>query len=227
MTRHFLKSTAVMARRVEPADSLDFFPTPPWAVRAFLNTAADLIDFSSGPDAMDPCCGEGHMALVLEEYGFSRVYQSDIHDYGQPFQSDFLQLSLPCDWFFLNPPFSKALVFAERALSLARRGVAMLVRAGFLEGQERYSRLFAKVPPCRIYQYVERVPMHRGRYVVNGSTATSYCWLVWRKDGSAAAPSFHFIPPSKAKLFRQNDILRFGGCSDLPKTHPVMKGYAA
>lgn len=30
-----LTSTAVMARRVEPADSLDFFPTPPWATRAF------------------------------------------------------------------------------------------------------------------------------------------------------------------------------------------------
>jgi hypothetical protein len=27
-------STSVMARRVEPPDSLDFFPAPPWATRA-------------------------------------------------------------------------------------------------------------------------------------------------------------------------------------------------
>ena len=27
-------STAVMARRAEAPDSLDFFPTPPWATRA-------------------------------------------------------------------------------------------------------------------------------------------------------------------------------------------------
>lgn len=28
------RSTAVMQRRVEPLDSLDDFPTPPWATRA-------------------------------------------------------------------------------------------------------------------------------------------------------------------------------------------------
>lgn len=29
-------SSAVMARRIEPPDSLDWFPTPPWATRALL-----------------------------------------------------------------------------------------------------------------------------------------------------------------------------------------------
>ena len=29
-------STAVMQRRIEPHDSLDFFPTPPWATRALV-----------------------------------------------------------------------------------------------------------------------------------------------------------------------------------------------
>ena len=29
-------SHAVMAQRIEPADSLDDFPTPPWATRALL-----------------------------------------------------------------------------------------------------------------------------------------------------------------------------------------------
>ena len=37
---------AVMASRREPPDSLDFFPTPPWATRALLDAAFGPIDES-------------------------------------------------------------------------------------------------------------------------------------------------------------------------------------
>lgn len=38
--RAFSFSPAVAAQRSEPADSLDFFPTPPWATRAFVQHVA-------------------------------------------------------------------------------------------------------------------------------------------------------------------------------------------
>ena len=57
-------STAVMARRVEAPDSLDFFPTPPWATRALVEHVLfrrALIDCVRLPDLVtsppDPCLG--------------------------------------------------------------------------------------------------------------------------------------------------------------------------
>ena len=49
-------------------------------------------------------------------------------------------------------------------------------------------------------------PMVRGRYDPDASTATSYSWFVW---DSRAGPGtrFDWIPPSKAKLFRETDVL--------------------
>lgn len=234
--RRELKSTAVMARRTEPADSLDYFPTPPWATRAFCEHVMPAL--WPYPDAfqcsaIDPACGEGHMAGVLAEY-FENVSGSDIFPYGFGEVRDFLQHdndNRQHDWFISNPPFNDAEQFIDRAIQQSRRGVAMLVRMQFLEGEKRYKRLFDVRPPHLVAQYAERVPMHRGRWVINGKTATAYTWLVWltypehdrtRSAGKYGA-AFRWIPPSKWKLTRADDVLRFQGCQDLPKNHPAMK----
>ena len=65
----FVTSTAVMARRVEPADSLDYFPTPPWATRAFCEHVLPRFKRRTSDgrfwlSARDPACGEA--ALVDE-----------------------------------------------------------------------------------------------------------------------------------------------------------------
>lgn len=224
-------STAVMARRTEPAYSLDFFPTPPWATRALCEHV--LPAAWPTPDrfncaAFDPACGEGHMAVALGDY-FAGVHASDIFSYGFGRVSDFLHPEpayLPeADWFVFNPPFNLGLDFVLRALSLARRGVAVLVRAQFAEGAERWRKLFRDRPPEIEAQFVERVAMHKGRWVVNGTTATAYCWMVWltHPPHGWLFPRRLWIAPCKAQLTRPDDWLRFGGCQDVPKKHPVMK----
>ncbi|YBV97546.1 SAM-dependent methyltransferase [Phyllobacteriaceae bacterium JZ32] len=231
-----LISTAVKARRHEPANSLDYFPTPPWATRAFAEHVMPVI--MPLPDrfacsAYDPACGEGHMSGVLEEY-FGQTHASDVFDYGQPVVADFLDRSavLPdADWIVSNPPFNLGAEFIRRALECARVGIAMLVRTQFLEGQDRHRSLFTVRAPDLIAQFVERVPMHRGRWVVNGKTATSYCWLVWRRhrehDRMRAAAKyghgFIWIPPCRRRLTRSDDVLRFRGCMDIPKKHPAYR----
>jgi hypothetical protein len=85
------------------------------------------------------------------------------------------------DWVITNPPFNLALDFALRGLELAREGVALLVRSVWLEGAERYRSLFAKHPPAIVAQFVERVPMTKGRWDPDASTATAYSWFVWSK----------------------------------------------
>lgn len=227
----FTTSTAVMARRVEPADSLDFFPTPPWATRAFMQHVLPRFepprqsDGQFAVNAIDPACGEGHMALALRER-MAMVTATDVFAYGFGGVADFLhpdQTYAPRDWIITNPPFNVGVDFVLRALSIARRGVAVLVRAQFLEGEERQDRLFGPTPPAAIAQFVERVPMHKGRWVVNGSSATAYCWLVWHTNQPAGEPAYCWIPKSRKLLSRPDDWLRFHGCWDLPATHKAMK----
>jgi hypothetical protein len=221
-----LSSTAVMARRVEPPDSLDFFPTPPWATRAFCEFVLPQVDDQPyAGDVFDPACGEGHMALALADYfALDRVFASDIFDYGFGAVADFLHPDYlrRADWIVTNPPFKLAEEFIFKALKLARFGVAMLCRTQFQEGEGRYERLYSVRPPALIAQYCERVPMHKGRWVVNGNTASAYEWFVWLV-GSAEPTRFIWIPKSRQALSRHDDWLRFSGCVDIPDNHPARK----
>jgi hypothetical protein len=74
-----------MATRVEPRDSLDYFPTPPWATRALCEHVIDI----RGCSVWEPACGEGHMVGPLKQYAES-VAASDVHDYGFGAVHDFL-----------------------------------------------------------------------------------------------------------------------------------------
>lgn len=171
------------------------------------------------------------MALALAEH-FGLVTAADIFPYGFGGVCDFLHPDvrpLPeearPDWVFMNPPFNRAQDFIVKALQLARRGVAVLVRTAFLESEERFDELYSIRPPHLIAQHVERVPMHRGRWVADGTSATSYCWLAWRTNAAPALPgsAFVWIPKSRRTLARHDDWLRFSACQDLPKTHAAMR----
>lgn len=219
--RAFAFSPAVAAQRTEPADSLDFFPTPPWATRAFIrHVAMPVLEFVLLDVIQEPACGEGHMAEVLGET-FGLVEASDIHPYGHGFVRDYLGefLSWP-DWVVTNPPFNAAVAFARRALAQSRRGVALLVRTQWLHTIERY-QLFREFPPFVIAYYVERVPMHRGRWEPDGSTATDYCWVCWKHGAKPRAPLW--IPPGSREAFtRPYDAARFAR----PAPAPLLDGSA-
>lgn len=207
------RSHAVMAQRAEPHDSLDFFPTPPWATRALCE---HVIGLTAMHVAFDPACGDGAMARPLGEY-FMKVFASDVHDYGRGFKvQDFLFPGAelpPCDWVITNPPFRLAEQFIRRGLEIAEYGVAMLVRSVFVESVGRYESLFTPNPPDLIAQFVERVPMVKGRLDKTASTATSYAWIVWTTDPDRPpgepAPSketrFAWIPPCRKRLERPED----------------------
>jgi hypothetical protein len=220
-------SHAVMAQRAEPNDSLDFFPTPPWATRALCGALMETGDLKA-MSCWEPACGEGHMARPLAEY-FGQVRASDVHDYGLGEVLDFLYgdyagLQVPHnrllypfpadaakpDWIITNPPFRLGREFAITALRRARRGVALLVRTAFLEGGERFETLFSQHRPSAVFQFCERVPMVKGRYDPKASTATSYCWIVWTVDETIPPgncfTAFRWIPPCRAHLERASDF---------------------
>lgn len=224
---------SIMGSRQEPDDSLDYFPTPPWATRALIELVLPRVGI--GPEVLadtacwDPACGEGHISGVLQEYA-TCVMASDIHDYsaggrsppgwdwtldGEGETLDFLSKTPPgemrplADLIVTNPPFEeKATAFALRALEDARVGVALFVRLQWLETVDRYNAIFRDRPPTLIAFFAERVNLCKGRWDPDGSTATAYVWLVWKRNARRLPPMW--IPPGQRLLLeRPGDRIRF------------------
>ncbi|ANK79410.1 MAG: hypothetical protein TEF_00355 [Rhizobiales bacterium NRL2] len=201
------RSHAVMAQRREPHDSLDFFPTPPWATRALFHHCVE--SWYPSQTVWDPCCGQGDMARPLSEF-FETVHASDVHPYpfveAAGFLHDFIGLPKPVlpasDWIIANPPFRLALPFILRALELAPF-VAIFARLQLLEGAERRERLWLPEAPTRVWVFSERVPIVKNMLDPEASSATAYAWFVWQ--AGALAQPLGFIPPCRAELERAED----------------------
>lgn len=215
-------SAAVMNRRQEPPNGLDYFPTPPWATRALLERLGGKAALKK-LRAWEPAAGEGHMARPMREY-FRTVRATDVFDYGFCNTQDFLcdwpgreEHSKNIDWIITNPPFNAALQFVALGLKRAPN-VAVLVRTNFLESKERYHDIFARNPPAFIFQFVERVIMAKGvlrdpslQYYDAAAekmrfpgTATAYCWLVWNR-GATGPTVFDWLEPCRPALTRPGD----------------------
>lgn len=205
-------SHAVMAQRIEPHDSLDFFPTPPWATRALCEWLKKRWPIHEQM-VWDPACGDGAMARPLKEY-FRYTVQSDVHDYGgfeddpERCVADFLFPrggGLPASqWIITNPPFRLGCDFALTAMERAQIGVALLVRTAFLESVGRYEKLFSRHRPT-VLQFTERVPMVKGRLDAKISTATAYCWLIWEHPYGALPRRMDWIAPCRRALEKPDD----------------------
>jgi hypothetical protein len=225
---------SIMGDRVHPNGARDFFPTPPFATRALVECVFPHLPAHFGwhEAVWEPACGDGHMAAVLAEY-FGTVYSSDKYNYskngryppGWMGQIDFLKSGDRLyDWIITNPPFKHlSEYFVHLALKQASRGVAMFFRSQWLETVGRYERIFQPHPPAIIAQFAERVPLCKGRWNPDGSTATSYCWIVWLK-GHSGPTEFMWVPPGqRGKLTRPDDRVRFTARPVLPASEVATK----
>ncbi len=198
---------AVMAQRVEPKDSPDDFPTPPWATRALVEHILEDQKSLAAMSCLEPACGAGHMSRTLEEY-FGKVISSDIGTYGYGYVRDFLTDPYEprsVDWVITNPPFRLSEEFLIRSLKIAREGVAILARTVFIESIGRYQNIFSQTPPSKFAQFTERVPMVKGRLDKKAVTATSYAWLVWELANGPIVPRLMWVPPCRKTLEKQDD----------------------
>jgi hypothetical protein len=157
------------------------------------------------------------MSRPLAEFA-GYVFASDVHDYGwghglHDFLMPFIPLGhAPFDFVIVNPPFRLAEQFIRRGLEFAPH-VAVLVRSVFTESAVRYEGLFRERPPAFIAQFVERVPMVKGRVDEDASTATSYCWMVWGPPTPSRETLFKWIPPCRALLERSSDYAQHADAS--------------
>lgn len=225
MTRTPGNSMAVMAHRVTPKGGADLFLTQPWAGRAGAEIIRRLDP--AARSAWEPACGPGTLAHGLAA-GFDVVHASDAYLYDGNRIHDFLGSDQApfggVDWIVTNPPFEHVAAFIRQALRLARRGVAMLLRLGCLDGIGRHDLFYgADTPLTVVAPFSERVAMMKGRYEPNGSTAAHYAWFIFLQpalkparfmaripDGSGGMllrPGVIDIPPgTKKRLFQRSDL---------------------
>jgi hypothetical protein len=102
--------------------------------------------------------------------------------------------------------------FVRLALTRARRGVAMLVRLGFLETVGRYAMFTGQDRPVLICPFAERVPMQLGSWDPKLRSAAGYCLIVWARgrlseDFHNIEPILRPIPPGRrVTLSRASDM---------------------
>ena len=173
----------------------DYYATPPIATELL----CQIETFSN--DILEPCCGEGHIAKVLEANGYN-VEAMDLIDrgYGKG-DVDFLEYNeIVGKDIITNPPYSMAQEFVEHAMEIITDGhkVAMFLKLSFLEGQER-RKMFNKYPPKTIWVSSSRLGCAKnGEFKVdrNGNlkadSAVAYCWFVWEK-GYKGNPEIKWI----------------------------------
>ena len=176
-------SSATMSHRDPNADDTDFFPTPCWGARV----GGELIKRIDplARSAWEPACGAGHMVHGLKDY-FDFVGASDKYVYDRNPVFDFVagadgEEPYTCDWIVTNPPFAPLSTFIQRAHRRARRGCAMLVRLAALEGVGRYRLLYHTCPLTFSVPFAERLPMVKGRYDPDQSSAAAYAWFIFLK----------------------------------------------
>ena len=185
---------------------LDYYATPTVEVENILDELN--IDFIS-QSVLEPCVGGGHMAEGIENYIYKngyiekvRLIGTDIRDRGYKndgwdleYGLDFFADDYPydeADWVIMNPPYGVIEPFTIRALEIAKKGVVMLARLQFLEGEKRFESILKNNPPSDVYVYVDRIQCWKDGIEPEGSSAQAYAWFVWRK-GESAETKIHWI----------------------------------
>lgn len=186
----------------------DYYATPIQEVENILNQLN--IDFSN-QTILEPCAGGGHMVQGILNYinktnQNATIIATDLHYHpsinditiktGEEFDflSDDYQLPKDevVDWIIMNPPYSTIEPFTLRALEIADKGVIMLARLQFLEGQGRYETIFTQNLLSDVYVYVDRIYCWKDGIDIKESSAQAYCWAVFKKNNQEE-PKIHWI----------------------------------
>ena len=181
-------------------EALDYYATPPEEVTNILKVMN--LEITAQDSVLDPCCGGGHMMKGIKDY-FPRVtlagtdikdrrtdLVTDLEDrynivahYGKDY--DFLSEDYPveeCEYIIMNPPYSVITPFVKHALDIANRGVLMLGRLQFLEGEKRYNEVLKDNPPTTVYVYVDRIACYKnGDFSIKPNSIQAYAWFYWDK----------------------------------------------
>lgn len=164
----------------------DFYATDPKSTKALL----DNVKFE-GDSFLEPCCGQGHISKLIEEYyPNAEVVSQDLIDRGYGNTGiDFLtcEFDRKFDNVITNPPFKLAQEFIEKSLDILNDNgkIAMFLKVQFLEGMGR-KEFFEKAPLKYVYVFRARQsPWMNGSPVdekgKKWSSTMCFAWFIFEK----------------------------------------------
>lgn len=180
-------------------DALDYYATPTEEVVNILETIK--LDLNDNV-ILEPCVGGGHMIKGIQQYlvnnnMIAAICASDIKNrgfqdeslnflqYGLDFLSDEYEIITDIDYIIMNPPYATIEPFVMKALGMANKGVLMLGRLQFLEGEKRFENILKDFPPSDVYIYVDRIRCYKnGDPNENTAAAQAYAWFYWNLEGA-------------------------------------------
>lgn len=166
----------------------DYYATPTEEVENILSIIN--LKFSDNDVILEPCCGGGHMLNGILPYHNGKIIGTDIKDRGYKndkieleYGLDFLTEEYPiknADYIIMNPPFKLIEPFVLHSIYIAEKGILMLARLQFLEGESRYNSVIKDFPPTDVYVYVDRIACYKnGDFSEKQSSAQAYAWFYW------------------------------------------------
>lgn len=180
------------------AREAECYETPPWAAQAILRLEG------MGARIVDPCCGPG----VLTEAALAEghvVTATDLYDWGYGLTGvDFLDEANAVIFqaggeftVFMNPPFSKACEFVERAFALGATKVICFQRFAWYESVKR-REFWDNMPLARIWLCGSRATCWRTdiseeKRNASGGSTTAHAWFIFERGhgGDAVVKRFY------------------------------------
>lgn len=170
----------------------DWYVEPAWCSTQFFRQ-----EVFEG-DIWEPSCGMGRIAQAASR--IYRVHATDLVDRGyHAFNGvwDFRDTpdDVEVDNIVSNIPFGIADDYVPKALRVARRKVAMLLPAGWVQGWTR-SQWLETTPLRKVYFVCPRPSMPPGPVILAGlapgNGTTDYAWFVW-EHGYRGAPEIGWV----------------------------------
>lgn len=156
-------------------------------------TSMRLFDEERFGAVHDPCCGFGTIVQSAWAHGLSAT-GADLVDRGfvppkfnQGGVQDFFQCDQVLDAIVCNPPFNIAPQFAQHALKLALRKVAMIFPTARLNA----AHWIKGTPLRRAWLLSPRPSMPPGHVIAAGGKPgggkMDFCWLIWERGYAGSA----------------------------------------
>lgn len=187
------------AKKRQLRQANDFYATHP-------SVAEDLLRVETfHNDILEPFCGIGSISEPLTKKGYS-VLSYDLIDRGYGNVGDFFEVDYAKGEYDIitNPPYDNKLNdIIHRCLKLCKSKVAMLLPLDYLGGQNRYTEVYGKVPPARVYVYSNRIRLAKNgdfdKYEDKGASLNTYAWYIWEKGHKGTSELRWITNKSKVK----------------------------
>jgi hypothetical protein len=159
--------------------------------------------FGKKETILEPACGDMAIVQVMTNLGYKNV---DFGDIGRG--SDFLALKPGHEYSYIitNPPYSKSFDFIEKAKTIATSKIAFLLPLTYLQGQERFDKIYQdkNFSLARVHVFI-RYPMLGDILRGDGKYRTgmqTYAWFIWDKS--------HKGPPQIGWIDNREFVLKKG-----------------